>query len=432
MADPRDHRPWQDGLDQVLLARLERARRMSAAQACAWAEQALARARMFKLPLLAGCLHRWGLVPADLAGPALAHARELPAHAPATMVGSPESSLIRDPTPASPRPILAATTSLAVDGDAPKPRPDVPGTGSVLLRPLPRPTLAAPHLPASAASVATRPPDLPASRPDLPFIHEVPTAAPTEKLPRPDPIAVATPRSTSRPVPEDTRSVPAHPDMPARRRVPIRTGERPARPLRFDNPVRHDTDKLPLPTAVSLTSVPRDSASFPVEPPIPAETLPLARNASVRSATLPVPKDTQPARPDMPLRPRIMVRPVEFTTESSANAPSGRASTVDAGPVTQRLTAEYPSRGPGPGPVDLRLPHPSPTHSGPLVAGLPDTPGIDRTLRLPESGPPPTLTPFAPVQPPHKPLDLDALAEAVQRRLSRRQAWEHERRGGGQ
>jgi hypothetical protein len=68
MAETLDTRDWQAGVDPDLVGRLQRPLRRSAANACAWARDALARAQLGKLPMFAGWLARWGMNEAALAG----------------------------------------------------------------------------------------------------------------------------------------------------------------------------------------------------------------------------------------------------------------------------------------------------------------------------------------------------------------------------
>jgi hypothetical protein len=87
----------------------------------------------------------------------------------------------------------------------------------------------------------------------------------------------------------------------------------------------------------------------------------------------------------------------------------------------------------GPDGLDLRLPLPALPGRAPTPA---PGPGVDLRVGLPPPAPPPPTIAPPPVtpapRPPTRPIDLEALAEAVQRRLARRGAWERERRGGGQ
>ena len=50
MAEAQDTRDWQAGVDAGLVRRLQRPLRRSAAVACAWAREALARAQLGELP----------------------------------------------------------------------------------------------------------------------------------------------------------------------------------------------------------------------------------------------------------------------------------------------------------------------------------------------------------------------------------------------
>ncbi|MBL8969055.1 MAG: hypothetical protein JNK56_00655, partial [Myxococcales bacterium] len=68
MAEAQDTRDWQAGVDAGLVRRLQRPLRRSAAVACAWAREALARAQLGELPLLTSWSLRWGLNEAALAG----------------------------------------------------------------------------------------------------------------------------------------------------------------------------------------------------------------------------------------------------------------------------------------------------------------------------------------------------------------------------
>lgn len=68
MAEAHDTRAWQAGVDPALVTRLQRPLRRSAALACAWAREALARGKRGGLPLFASWAVRWGMNEAAVAG----------------------------------------------------------------------------------------------------------------------------------------------------------------------------------------------------------------------------------------------------------------------------------------------------------------------------------------------------------------------------
>ena len=96
MAEAQDTRDWQAGVDAGLVRRLQRPLRRSAAVACAWAREALARAQLGELPLLTSWSLRWGLNEAALAGlRPVVHAIGGAASAPTRRRGSPRSRGVR-------------------------------------------------------------------------------------------------------------------------------------------------------------------------------------------------------------------------------------------------------------------------------------------------------------------------------------------------
>ena len=117
MAETQDTRAWQAGVDPDLVTRLQRPLRRSAAIACAWAREALARGKRGGLPLFASWAVRWGMNEAAVAGlrpivHALPHER-----APEGVVAPAIAAVQARLAPETPRTAIVAVARAAATGE---------------------------------------------------------------------------------------------------------------------------------------------------------------------------------------------------------------------------------------------------------------------------------------------------------------------------
>jgi hypothetical protein len=455
MAEVLDTRPWQAAVDPALLAHLRRPLRRSAALGCAWARQALARARLRGLPMFDNWAARWGIRAAELAAThPIVHART-PEHEPVTR----PPSVAAQPSPAAPRPTVTATPVL---------RTNEPSSVALPATPV------APSLPATSSpagpdirgiDLRVDPSLLATSRSSpVPITHTTATdrtdepAAPRRRPTRsrvvttwdlareqasaassgPSPVAPIAP-STIEAAPILSATIEATPLVQPTHARPTMQVARPTTQLASPLPVARDVASLPVASPLPLA---RDVASpLPLASPVPlardvASPLPLASPLPVARDVTSLVASSLPVAGDIPSSPG---EPHDIRTALPASRPRVHARHV-APPMLPVLSdsRELTPTSPRPRvPVSPAAARPSTS----LVAPTPEATGLDLTLppavaaRVGASPPapapaPPVAAPVRAVATTPAALDIPAIAEAVQRHLERQLRWERERRGG--
>lgn len=474
MAETHDTRPWQAGVDPALVTRLQRPLRRSAAIACAWAREALARGRRGRLPLFASWAVRWGMNEAAVAGlRPIVHA--LPyEHAPGSVVAPAIAAVQARLAPEAPRTAIVAVARAAATGEREVTRGGTAGRSTERSQPAASSELRGPSVATSTGphevvrgepagsqpavvdrgpQVAVTPrPDAAATGLDLRVDPALLIAATRPAPAAGPPIMVHAPASESG-LPMRPRARPrlvttmdlaraqqlAAPSQPT---VTVAATEAPVTPPR-EAPasfvVTHELDEL----GASIVVPPRSAMPLSVDARTTIEAAPAVVHAL--AAVVHAPPPSSPAAP-LPDAARAIAGPDgsvprDSLATSSAVAPARVRGRVVAAPVSPVLVDSIPNIAA----TRPRVSLPSPT--------LPPTPGLTAAssttptqpaasridVALPAAQPSTTPQPAAPSPPAARPmvarvetsqLDIPAIAQAVHRHLERELRWERERRGG--
>ncbi|MBK7825894.1 hypothetical protein [Nannocystis sp.] len=459
MAETHDTRAWQAGVDPALVTRLQRPLRRSAAIACAWAREALARGKRGGLPLFASWAVRWGMNEAAVAGlrpivHALPHER-----APEGVVAPAIAAVQARLAPETPRTAIVAVARAAATGE----REAIRGgthEGS---------QHAASERGAPIVAMSERPHEVvrsepAASQPAVPRVDGDPRVAAPTAMPaattgldlRVDPallVAATLPSATT--VPPRVVHAPASESGP-----PMRPRTRPRLLTTMDLARAQQLAASSQPSATIAATAP------PVTPPREAPASMVVEHgrrtheldeAGADRRVAPQ-HDGQRRR-----RPRARRRPPSCTRQpsssaapaldaasatialdlatSSAVAPLRVRGRVVAAPVSPVLVDSLPNNPAARPRVSLASPtlpsSPGLTAASSMTATQPAASRIDVTLPAaqPSTSPPPA----ARTPPAARPvvarvetsqLDIPAIAQAVHRHLERELRWERERRGG--